>query len=62
MYDPSCAEIYSECNYTGDSVSVCDRVNSFPKSGWNKPVNYLWYKFRLNLISFPLTKPSRYTI
>lgn len=38
MYDPACAEIYSECNYTGDSVSVCDRVNSFPKSGWNKPV------------------------
>lgn len=38
MFDPVCAEIFSDCNYEGDSVTICDRVNSFPKTGWNKPI------------------------
>lgn len=35
---PGCVEVYSECHYTGDSVTVCDKVLSLPEAGWNKPV------------------------
>lgn len=37
--DPVCAVIYEECDYKGDSFTLCDRKMSLPKDGWKKPVN-----------------------
>lgn len=38
IWDPKCAELFSECNYKGQTIVLCDRVNSFPKEGWSGPV------------------------
>lgn len=34
IWDPNCAELFSECNYQGNTIVLCDRVNSFPQKGW----------------------------
>lgn len=31
IFDPDCAELFSECEFKGESVTVCDRVNSLPE-------------------------------
>lgn len=37
--DDECAEIFEECNYQGDSLTICTFENNVPKNtGWNKPV------------------------
>jgi hypothetical protein len=38
IFDPDCAEIFSECDFNGDSISICDRIQSLPEEGWNKPI------------------------
>lgn len=38
LFEEGCAEIFTECGYQGDSMSICDKVLSFPEDGWNKPV------------------------
>lgn len=38
IWDPKCAELFSQCNYQGQTIVLCDRVNSFPKEGWSGPV------------------------
>jgi hypothetical protein len=38
LFDSECAEIFEGCNFEGDSMTICDRVVSMPKSGWNKPI------------------------
>lgn len=38
VFDPDCAEIFSECEFKGDSISICDRIQSLPEEGWNKPI------------------------
>lgn len=38
MFNPSCAELFSECNFEGDSISICDREKDLPAAGWSKPI------------------------
>lgn len=38
VFTPGCAALFSECNFGGDALEICDRVPSFPQEGWNKPV------------------------
>jgi hypothetical protein len=30
--------LFSECNYQGNTILICDREDSFPKKGWKGPV------------------------
>ncbi|CAD8100335.1 unnamed protein product [Paramecium primaurelia] len=41
IFDPDCAELFSECNFKGDSVTVCDRIPDLPGYGWSKPIRSL---------------------
>lgn len=38
LFDPLCAELFSECDFGGDSITVCDRNPDLPAGGWSKPV------------------------
>jgi len=38
IIDEECAEIYENCNYSGDSLTICTKEDNVPKAGWNKPV------------------------
>lgn len=39
IFDPNCAEFFSECNFNGESFSVCDRIPDL--SGFFKPIKSL---------------------
>jgi hypothetical protein len=41
IFDPNCAELFAECNFEGDSITVCDRIDSLPDKGWAKPIRSL---------------------
>ncbi|CAD8109088.1 unnamed protein product [Paramecium sonneborni] len=41
IFDPNCAELFSECNFNGDSITVCDRIPDLPAYGWSKPIKSL---------------------
>lgn len=41
IFDPNCAELFSECDFKGDSITVCDRIPDLPDAGWSKPIKSL---------------------
>ncbi|CAD8116628.1 unnamed protein product [Paramecium sonneborni] len=41
IFDPDCAELFSEINFKGDSITVCDRIPDLPGYGWSKPIRSL---------------------
>ena len=34
VWDPNCAELFSECDFKGQSIVLCEKVESFPSKGW----------------------------
>ena len=36
--EQNCAILYNACKFEGDAISICDRIDSLPKEGWQKPV------------------------
>jgi hypothetical protein len=38
IFDEECAELFEECGYAGDSLTLCTKENNIPAIGWNKPV------------------------
>jgi hypothetical protein len=41
ILDKNCAELFTECNFSGESISICDKINSLPEKGWAKTVKSL---------------------
>jgi hypothetical protein len=38
VYSTVCAELYTECNYEGKMIKLCNTVNDFPAAGFTGPV------------------------
>jgi len=41
VFDDNCAEIFDECSFRGDSITLCEKVTSLPQMGWAKPIKSL---------------------
>lgn len=41
ILDKNCAELFTECSFQGESISICDKIDSLPEKGWAKPIKSL---------------------
>ncbi|CAD8080936.1 unnamed protein product [Paramecium primaurelia] len=37
FFDPYCAELFSECDFNGDTIIICDKIPDLQAIGWTKP-------------------------
>ncbi|CAD8171728.1 unnamed protein product [Paramecium octaurelia] len=38
IFDPFCAEIFSECDYNGDTIIICQKTPDLQALGWSQPI------------------------
>lgn len=42
VFSRTCAELFTECAYKGDTIQICDNVNDFKKANFKGPVKSVW--------------------
>ncbi|CAD8196282.1 unnamed protein product [Paramecium pentaurelia] len=41
IVQPNCAELFSECDYNGDSIIICNNISDLSQRGWTKSIKSL---------------------
>ncbi|CAD8177634.1 unnamed protein product [Paramecium pentaurelia] len=58
IFDQNCAELYSECNFQGDSFIVCDQIPNLLVQGWSKLIRSVTVPNLKNIFLFKMENYS----